>query len=188
MFTGIIEEIGKISKISKGLIYTIHIASELKVKKGDSIAIQGTCLTVMDVDSKGFSVEVMKQTKGVTTLSEWHVGNQVNLERALKIGDRLGGHILSGHVDERAKVIRIRGNEYYFQIDPRNVHYLIPKGPIGIDGVSLTISSISQNTFSVSLIPYTLKSTTLSNLRKGSFVNVEYDYLAKILLSRDTGH
>jgi riboflavin synthase len=180
MFTGIIEEKGRINKIIKGKVYKIHIESGLKNKPGDSIAIQGTCLTVTDVDKKGFTVEAMRQTKMITTLSEWQMGSYVNLEQALKLGDRLGGHILLGHVDEVGKLIRIKGNEYYFQVGTQNVKYLIPKGSIGIDGVSLTISSVSKNVFSVNLIPFTLKNTTLGALKPGSFANLEFDYLAKL--------
>lgn len=184
MFTGIIEDMGKISRISKGTVQRIHIESDLKIKKGNSIAIQGTCLTVTDIDKKGFFVEAMRQTKGITTLSGWRVGYCVNLERALKIDERLGGHILLGHVDERGKLIRIRGNDYYFQVSHHGARYLIPKGSIGIDGISLTIGTISKNIFSVSIIPYTLKNTTLGVLKIGSFVNIEYDYLVKILTSK----
>jgi riboflavin synthase len=181
MFTGIIEEIGKIAKISKGQIYRIEIQSNLEISNGDSIAIQGTCLTVTNRFKKGFSVEAMRQTKRVTTLSAWTAGNDVNLERALRIGDRIGGHIILGHVDEAAELIRIKGNEYFFQINPNNTKYLIPKGSIAINGVSLTISNISKNIVSISLIPFTLEKTTLGRLKNGSFANIEYDYLAKLL-------
>ena len=184
MFTGIIEEKGKIYKILKGQVQKIFIHSGLEVKKGDSIAIQGICLTVTDVTKDGFQVDAMRQTRGITTMPEWQTKNFVNLERPLRIDNRLGGHILLGHVDELGKVIRMKGNEYYFQISTKNAKYLIPKGSIGIDGVSLTISSISKNIFSISLIPYTLENTTLGNLKIGSSVNIEYDYLVKILISK----
>lgn len=180
MFTGIIEEKGRIAQIVPGKVRSIHIQSSLENRVGDSIAVQGTCLTVTAVGRKEFVVEVMQQTKKTTTLSDWQAGDWVNLERALKFADRIGGHILLGHVDERAQCIRMKANDYYFQINPMNSKYLIPKGSIAIDGVSLTLSSISKNIFSVSLIPYTLRTTTLSNLKTGSFVNIEYDYLAKI--------
>ncbi len=184
MFTGIIEDKGKILKIKKGKVYRVGIKSKLGHKKGDSVAIQGICLTVSTLDRSGFSIEVMKQTRGITTLPDWRIGDDVNCERALKIGERIGGHILLGHVDELGKLIRIKANEYFFQASMKNAKYLIPKGSIGIDGVSLTIGSISKNTFSVSLIPYTLQNTTLGSLRIGSFVNIEYDYLAKILMTK----
>ena len=184
MFTGIIEEKGRISRIVSGKAHTIHIQSKLRPRQGDSIAIQGICLTVTDVGTKEFVVEAMRQTEKITTLPEWRVGDYVNLERALKIGDRIGGHIILGHVDERATCIRIKTNEYFFRIVSRSRKYLIPKGSIAIDGVSLTIRNISKNMFSVSLIPYTLNTTTLGGLKTGSFVNIEYDYLTKILTDR----
>ncbi len=184
MFTGIIEEKGKISKIVRGKVLSIHIQSNLENREGDSIAVQGTCLTVTTVGRKEFVVEVMRQTKKTTTLSDWRVGDSVNLERALKFDDRIGGHIVLGHVDERAKCIRKKANEYFFQINSMNRRYLIPKGSIAIDGVSLTVSTISKNIFSVSLIPYTLRTTTLGNLKPGSFVNIEYDYLAKVFTNK----
>jgi riboflavin synthase len=151
MFTGIIEEKGKIANITKGKVQRIDIESTLKNKQGDSIAIDGICL------------------------------DRVNLERALTISSRLGGHILLGHVDETARVIRKKGNEYFFQISRKNQKYLIEKGSISINGCSLTIMSISNDIFSVSVIPYTLQNTTLGNLKIGSLVNLEYDYLIKIL-------
>ncbi len=180
MFTGIIEETGKIAKIASGQVQRINIQSKLENKIGDSICIQGICLTVMKVEKNGFWVESMRQTKEITTLDRWQIGDHVNLERAVRADGRLGGHILLGHVDGVGRLIRIKGNEYFFQTKNFHAQYLIPKGSIGIDGVSLTIGSISKNVFSVSLIPYTLKNTTLGRLRINSLVNIEYDYLAKI--------
>ncbi len=184
MFTGIIEEKGRIVSISKSKVQKINIRSALEVKNGDSVAIQGICLTVTDVTKTGFVVDVMRQTHGVTTLAEWRAGNYVNLERALRIGDRLGGHMILGHVDEVGKMTKRKANEYSFTMNPKNAHYLAPKGSISIDGISLTIASISKSAFSVSLIPHTLKHTTFGTLRTGSRVNIEYDYLAKLLISQ----
>lgn len=181
MFTGIIEEKGRILAISKSKVQKITIKSSLKVQQGDSIAIQGICLTVTTLHKDGFAVDVMRQTRGVTTLTEWRAGEYVNLERALRLGDRLGGHIMLGHVDEVGKLVRTKSNAYFFEASERNAPYIVPKGSIGINGVSLTISSVTKNVFSVSLIPYTLKQTTLGNLHTGSRVNIEYDYLAKLL-------
>jgi len=184
MFTGIIEEKGKIRKIVRGALQKIEVQSSLEVKMGDSVAIQGVCLTVTGLAKKGFTVEAMAQTKGSTTLSQWKSDDHINLERALGLGDRVGGHILLGHVDEVGKLIRIGGNNYFFQISTINARYLVNKGSIAIDGVSLTIGSISENIFTVSLTPYTLKNTTLGNLKPRSFVNIEYDYLVKILKTK----
>jgi riboflavin synthase len=181
MFTGIIEETGTIEKITGGRIQTIAVTSKLENQVGDSIAIQGICLTVTALTKNGFSVEVMKQTERITTLPDWRTGDRVNLERALQIGGRLGGHILLGHVDEVVRCIRIRGNEYYFQANTSNKPYLVAKGSVALDGVSLTIGSVSGNVFSVSLIPYTREYTTLGRVKLRSATNVEYDYLAKIV-------
>lgn len=186
MFTGIIEEKGKIVSIAKGKVQKITIESGLEVKEGDSIAIQGICLTVTELGKNGFAVEVMRQTRGVTTLNDWRAGDHVNLERALRIGDRLGGHIMLGHVDEVGKLVTVKTNAYSFKVSPKNAAYLIPKGSIGINGASLTIATVANNVFSVSLIPYTLNNTTLGELRAGALVNIEYDYLAKLLSDRSS--
>ena len=181
MFTGIIEEKGRILSISKSRVQKISIKSGLEVHEGDSIAIQGICLTITALHKEGFVVDVMRQTRGVTTLTEWRSGEYVNLERALGLGDRLGGHIMLGHVDEVGKLVSTKSNSYFFEASAKNVQYIVPKGSIGVNGVSLTISSIANNVFSVSLIPYTLTQTTLGGLRAGARVNIEYDYLAKLL-------
>ncbi|MEO0123636.1 MAG: riboflavin synthase [candidate division WOR-3 bacterium] len=181
MFTGIVEEKGKILNITKGRLQKIDIQSNLEVEPGDSIAIQGICLTVTKTIKNGFSVEVMEQTKGRTTLHYWKAGEYVNLERALTFDGHIGGHIVLGHIDEIARIIKIKENEYYFQISPENTKYLISRGCIAIDGVSLTIGDICRNTFSVFLITHTLNNTTLGNRKVGDFVNIEYDYLAKII-------
>jgi riboflavin synthase len=184
MFTGTIEEVGTITKITKGMVRNITVASTLTNRVGDSIAIQGICLTVTDVTARSFSVQAMQQTKRITTLNDWRKGSKVNLERALKLGERLGGHIMMGHVDEVAKCIRQSSNALHFQISIPNAQYLVPRGSIGIDGVSLTISDISRNIFAVNLIPFTTAHTTLGAVRVNSFVNVEFDYITKIMRQR----
>ena len=181
MFTGIIEDIGTITRITRGKIHKITIDSELTNHVGDSIAVQGICLTITDIIRHGFTVDAIKQTQRITTIDDWQKGARVNLERALKISDRLGGHIMLGHVDELAKCIRRYGNTLKFQVRSTNARYLISKGSIGIDGVSLTISEVSQNTFTVNIIPFTLQHTTLNAIKINSFVNIEYDYLMKFL-------
>ncbi len=182
MFTGIVEEKGKILNITKSRLQKIDIQSSLKVSPGDSIAVQGICLTVTKIIKNGFSVEVMEQTKGKTTLNYWKIGEYVNLERALAFDGRIGGHIVLGHIDEVARILKIKENEYYFQISSENTKYSIPRGSIAIDGVSLTIGDISRNSLSVFLTPHTLYNTTLGNRRVGDLVNIEYDYLAKIIV------
>lgn len=166
-------------EIVRGRTSKLTVQSALEFKTGDSVAINGICLTVTGIMKSGFTVDATTQTKGATTLERWQAGDRVNLERALKLGDRLGGHFVLGHVDETAKLIRIAGNEYHFQIGAKNQRYLIPKGSVCIDGVSLTIGQVSRNVFSVSLIPHTIENTTFPNLRPGAFANVEYDYLLK---------
>ncbi len=181
MFTGIIEEIGRIHSVSRSRVQRMTVESKLEVSTGDSIAIQGICLTVTDTTKTGFAIEVMKQTLGRTTLPTWRAGDYLNLERALRVDSRLGGHIILGHVDDVAQLRKIKSNEYFFEIDPDFSRYVIPRGSVGIDGASLTVSSIADHVLSVSLIPYTLENTTLGRLRPGARVNVEYDHLVKIL-------
>jgi len=181
MFTGIIEETGTIEKITGGRVQTIAVTSHIENQVGDSIAIQGICLTVTGLTKHGFTVEAMKQTERVTTLPDWRSGDAVNLERALRLDGRLGGHILLGHIDEVIRCIRIKGNEYFFQAHPSNKQYLVPKGSVALDGVSLTIGTVSGNVLSVNLIPYTREHTTLGSVKLRSSVNVEYDYLTKIV-------
>ncbi len=180
MFTGIIEEQGIIRRIVPGRTRTVTIRSGLSCRDGDSISVNGVCLTVTAAGKKEFSVEAVIQTRDVTTLPSWKAGDKVNLERALAVGDRLGGHFVLGHVDEKGMLVRIAGNEYIFRIPARHRKYLVPKGSIAIDGISLTIGKASGGMFSVYVIPHTLKNTTLRTIHPGSFVNVEYDYLAKI--------
>ncbi len=181
MFTGIVEEKGRILNITKGKLQKIDIQSSLKLNPGDSIAIQGICLTVTEIIKNGFSVQVMAQTKGRTTLHYWKIGEYVNLERALSFNGRIGGHIILGHIDEVARIIKIKGNEYYFKISSEHEKYLIPRGSIAIDGVSLTIGAIYRDSISIFLIPHTLNNTTIGNRRVGDYVNIEYDYLVKII-------
>lgn len=183
MFTGIIEDKGKVTGITKSKVIKVNIESKLQTKTGDSIAVNGICLTVIANNDKGFTVEVMQQTSQITSALGWRINSFVNLERALTLGTRIGGHILLGHVDEIAKCVRKKGNEYFFKASEENRKYLIPKGSVGINGVSLTLKSVTGNIFSVSLIPFTVQNTTLDSIKIGSFVNIEYDYFAKILLT-----
>ncbi len=181
MFTGIIESIGHIKRVVRKDTNQIFIDTVLNAKAGDSIAVQGVCLTVTESGKKGFWVETMPQTKTLTTLDRIKIGDPVNLERALAMGDRIGGHFVLGHIDEIGKLIRKKSNEYNFQYNTLNNRYLVSKGSVAINGVSLTLAHITKQTFSVNLIPFTLNSTTLGLLRPGDAVNIEYDYLAKLL-------
>ena len=184
MFTGIVEATGRIMSIAGSGTRKIKIESALPVDPGDSIAVQGICLTATGTAGRGFVVDATKQTTGATTLQFWRAGDTVNLERALRLGDRLGGHIMLGHVDDMGTLIRVKANEYFFEIGPAFAPLVLGKGSIGIDGASLTVASIAGNVLTVALVPYTLRATSLGRLRVGHRVNIEYDYLAKILLRR----
>jgi riboflavin synthase len=182
MFTGIVEEIGKVRENSKFLkIEAKKVLEDLKV--GDSIAVDGVCLTVLKIDGTTFQTEVMFETLKVTTLGELRSGNVVNLERALKATDRLSGHILSGHIDGICRIVQKDSTQrsvvltfsYPHEFQP----YIIRKGSIAVDGVSLTVSAISSDTFSVSLTPYTLENTSLGQKRIGEKCNVELDLIGK---------
>lgn len=179
MFTGIIEAQGVIRRIVPGRVRTVTVRTDLTGKAGDSIAVNGICLTVTAAGKAEFTVEATAQTMDRTTLPSWKARDRVNLERALAVGDRLGGHFVLGHVDETGKLVRVAANEYVFQASSRNRSWLVPRGSIAIDGISLTIGKVSGNLFSVYAIPHTLKNTTLGAARPGSLVNVEYDYLLK---------
>jgi riboflavin synthase len=185
MFTGITESIGHVKRVVRRKTNQLFIDTVLTVKTGDSVSIQGVCLTVIRIEKKGFWVETMPQTKATTTLDHIIINDPVNVERALAMGDRIGGHILLGHIDEIGKFIRKKTNEFYFQYNGANFQYLVSKGSIAINGVSLTLGNISKRAFSVNLIPYTLSTTTLGGLKIGDLVNIEYDYLAKLLHGSD---
>ena len=188
MFTGLIETIGKVEVFS---ISTLGAKIKIKinnfcdfsdVKIGDSISINGVCLSVVSIDQPFFEAEVMKETLNVTNLKYLKKGDEVNLERALKINSRLDGHIVSGHIDLAAKVKSIKQEGFSKKIVFLcNSDLIIKKGSIAINGVSLTVSDIGVDFFEVSLIPETLKSTNLKNLKIGDIVNIEYDLFAKYI-------
>lgn len=192
MFTGIIEEVGKIRELSPaggGVSLSIACRKILEdVKLGDSIAINGTCLTVIAFDQAAgwFRVEAAPETLRLTSLSDWKAGESVNLERAMKADGRFGGHWVAGHVDGMAEIVALQkeGNALVvtFRMEkPGLMKYLVHKGSIAIDGVSLTLTEVKEDTFSVSLIPQTLKETVFSQKKKGDRVNIEVDVLAKYL-------
>ncbi|MDE6088489.1 MAG: riboflavin synthase [Oscillospiraceae bacterium] len=189
MFTGIIEEIGTIWHVRTGknsCVLTISankILSDLRV--GDSIAVNGTCLTVCRFDSHGFSADVMPETMRRTNLGKLIPGSFVNLERAMSANGRFGGHIVSGHIDGTGKIMQFReeDNAVWVKIsaDPELLYYMIQKGSVAIDGISLTIAEISKEDFSVSVIPHTRQQTTLLSKKSGEIVNLECDMIAKYL-------
>ncbi|MBH0183029.1 MAG: riboflavin synthase [Nitrospira sp.] len=187
MFTGIVEEIGAIAALDKTLagtrvtILASAVMGDLKI--GDSVSVSGTCLTVVSRSERDFSVEISPETLSVTTLGSMAVGMPVNLERAMKLNERIGGHLVAGHVDG-VGVIRGRhldGNTIFFTIGapPEILRYCVAKGSITVDGVSLTINEVSERGFSVASIPHTAKVTTLGLKRVEDAVNLESDLIGK---------
>ena len=190
MFTGLVEELGKIRALARGahsIRLTIAAQKVLQdVKLGDSIAVDGACLTVVEFSSASFTVDVMPETFDRTTLSLKKAGDAVNLERTLRVGDRLGGHIVSGHVDAVATLVSVtpRDNANILRVQhPQHLApFLIPQGSVAVDGVSLTVVDCGDDWFEVSLIPHTWDVTVLSGKRAGDKVNVETDVLGKYIL------
>ncbi len=187
MFSGIVEELGQVEKISgRGNIAVFEVSFNAdwpEIKKGDSIAVNGVCLTVIKNAEKVLSFEVMAQTLKTTDLGSLGAGYKVNLERSLKIGDRLSGHFVTGHVDCIGIIRRknYMNNNLCFEIavPPDYSHYIIPQGSIAIDGISLTIAKKKGNSFGVYIIPHTLKNTTLGSKSSSDKVNLEFDLLIK---------
>lgn len=187
MFTGIVEAVGKIEHIDRGedvLQISIH-PGEIdwrEVALGDSIAVNGVCLTVMVIDDNQFSFEVSGETLACTHGLD-SIGNWVNLERALRLSDRLDGHLVSGHVDGVGIVKEISQQEdrcrLVIQVPETLLKYIAPKGSITVDGVSLTINRVEENIFEVNLVPYTLQHTNFSFLKPGEKVNLETDMIAR---------
>lgn len=187
MFTGIVEEMGRIERISgagKALQLTITCKTVLEdVHLGDSIAVNGICLTVTQFNKTSFRADVMPETYRTTSFAALKTGSQVNLERAMPLGGRLGGHLVSGHIDGTGLIVgkREENNALWLDIqaDHNIMKYIIMKGSVCLDGTSLTVSALTENTFSVSLIPHTGKTTILSKKEQGDRVNIECDVLAK---------
>lgn len=189
MFTGIIEELGVIQSIKKGTESAkIRVAAPCimsDVKLGDSIAVNGICLTVVAFDAATFTAEVMAETLAKTNLGDLRTGEKVNLERALRLHDRLGGHLVSGHVDGVGTIIRQTGQDIALVTEigyPAILgKYLAPKGSIAIDGISLTLVGVETASFTISLIPHSRGMTTLGFKKSGDKVNIEVDVIARYL-------
>jgi len=187
MFTGIVEEMGKLASLQMGAesaIITIEADKVLEnTQLGDSIAVNGVCLTARDFGKGTFSADVMPETLRKTNLGNLNRGSAVNLERALTLSARLGGHLMLGHVDATGKVISIKpeGNAVFYTIQapPEIQKYLLAQGSVGVDGISLTVARLEADRFSVSLIPHTVKVTTLGQNGVGYQVNLEADVLGK---------
>lgn len=187
MFTGIIEEVGVVDSIQKGVNsahLTIQAAAILDdVQLGDSIAVNGVCLTVTALTASTFSADVMHETLNRSSLGRLHGGSKVNLERAMAANGRFGGHMVSGHIDGTGVISCIQrdGNAvwYTIQTDASILRYIIEKGSVAIDGISLTVATVTDEEFSVSVIPHTAANTTLSSRRNGDVVNLENDCIGK---------
>lgn len=187
MFTGIIEELGRVKAIEQqadAVRLTIEGPIAVSdVKRGDSIAVSGTCLTAVEFDESTFTADVMKETLDRTSLSELKVGDAVNLERAMTAATRFGGHVVQGHVDGVGKIISREPSENWewlrVSIPAELMKYIVLKGSITIDGVSLTVNEVGDDFIGLSLIPETLALTTLGSKPVGAKVNVEADVMAK---------
>jgi riboflavin synthase len=187
MFTGLVEEVGAVESITGNQDAKRMVIRAQKVldgvKIGDSIAVNGICLTVTAHSTKHFHVDVMPETLRHTNLRELKRGQSVNVERALRLGDRFGGHLVSGHIDGTGTILsrQLHANAVLFRIKASNelLRYMIPRGSICIDGISLTLVEVTQDSFSVSIIPHTLASTSLQDRKPGDVVNVETDMIGK---------
>lgn len=197
MFTGIVEEIGTVRAVRRGAHSSVlsigaeAVLSDLKI--GDSVAVNGVCLTATGRDGGGFTADVMHETLNRSSLGALVPGSPVNLERAMAAGGRFGGHIVSGHIDGVGAIAAVRRDDnavwYTVQAGPGVLRYVVEKGSIAIDGVSLTVASVEADRFSVSLIPHTAAATVLGRKRPGDVVNLEADiigkYVEKLLLPRE---
>ena len=180
MFTGLIREIAKVVEFNNNIL---KLKAEYKPKLGDSIAINGVCLTVVNLDNSTFSVELSKETQNIIAIENYK--NQVHIEPAMKLNDRLEGHIVQGHVDVLGKIVKIekfdKAYNFFIKIKNEFIKYIVPKGSITIDGVSLTINSIENNIFRLTIIPYTIQNTIFKNYKIGTLVNIETDMFARYI-------
>lgn len=187
MFTGIVEEIGKVQNVKKNVksfVLTIEgnkIFEDINI--GDSISVNGVCLTVTTFTNNAFTVDVMNETISRSSLRQLKNGSHVNLERAMPANGRFGGHIVSGHIDGTGKIIKIEKDDnaiwYTIAVKDNLMKYIVEKGSIAIDGISLTIAKVTVDNFSVSIIPHTVQDTILSHRSDGDIVNIENDVIGK---------
>jgi riboflavin synthase len=189
MFTGLVSGTGRVSALDHG---RLRIEAPVALEHGASIAVNGVCLTVVDVDDEGFEVDVMEETLRRSSLGALTDGDSVNLETPLRVGDPLDGHMVQGHVDGTGTVVELRdeGSSRVVRIEaaPELLRYVVEKGSIAVDGVSLTVSAIDDGSFEVSLIPETLQRTTLGQAASGTIVNLEVDVLAKYVAKAIRSH
>ena len=180
MFTGLIREIAKVKNYQNNIL---TIQSEHKAKLGDSIAINGVCLTVINVHSDGFDLELADETRGI--IDESKISGQVHLEPAMMMGDRFEGHIVQGHVDCVGTVSKITPREnatdFIITVEKKYIAHIIPKGSITIDGISLTVNDVGSDNFRLTIIPHTLKKTLMRNYKVGTKLNIETDVFARYI-------
>jgi len=188
VFTGIIQDLGTLqSREARGgdvrMVIALHKLNPSNFGLGDSICVQGCCLTVTDIVGRAFAADVSRETLSLTTLGDLDVGSPVNLEPSLKAGDALGGHLVSGHVDGVADVVEMTGDARSVRIKigvpPQLARYVARKGSVAVDGVSLTVNDVEGSTFGVNIIPHTQAVTTLGMLVPGKRVNLEIDQVAR---------
>jgi riboflavin synthase len=196
MFTGIIQSVGEVREVRQRagdveIIIDGRGLSLADVAVGDSIAASGCCLTVTRLSENGFAADVSLETLSMTTLGSWVAGSPANLEKALRAGDALGGHYVTGHVDGVAKVVEVHGDarsqRVEFEVPLPLARYIARKGSVCIDGTSLTVNEVSQNRFGVNLIPHTLANTVAATYRPGTLVNLEVDIIARYVERMFTG-
>ena len=183
MFTGIVQEIGSIASVPAGSM-VISASQVLKgMQPGGSIAVNGVCLTVTDFNDKSFSVDVMPETLRLTNLGQLRTGDAVNLERPLALGGEVGGHLVQGHVDDTGRIASVTAESgavlMRFEAPPELIRFIVPKGFIAVDGVSLTVASVDTGSFRVSIVDFTRQHTILGSRKTGDLVNLEVDIIAK---------
>jgi riboflavin synthase len=188
MFTGIIQSVGRVARLEpRGGDLRLHVDTAdldlADVQLGDSIAVSGVCLTAVALEARGFAADVSNETLSLTTLGQLKAGDPVNLEKALRLADRLGGHLVSGHVDGLGKVVSVapdgRSQRWTFEVPVGLARYIAAKGSVCIDGTSLTVNEVAGTRFGVNLIPHTVERTAFHAKRAGYAVNIEVDVIAR---------
>jgi riboflavin synthase len=198
MFTGVITDLGHVRRLSRGEILELTIATAFDtaaIPVGASVACSGACLSVVAVEPDAFTVQVSSETLACTTIGEWREGTPVNLERALRLGDEMGGHLVAGHVDGVARIVERRPEaqsvRFAFAAPAPLMPFIAPKGSAALDGVSLTINEVSGVRFDVNIVPHTLARTNFGGARPGQAMNLEVDmiarHLARLLAGRERG-
>ena len=180
MFTGLIREIATVKNYQNNIL---TIQSKHKAKLGDSIAVNGVCLTVIQVNPDGFDLELADETRSI--IDESKISGKVHIEPAMQMNDRFEGHIVQGHVDCIGEVSKItkreNGTDFIIRVDPKYIAYIIPKGSITIDGISLTVNDVYSDSFRITIIPHTLENTLIKNYRVGTKINIETDLFARYI-------